>query len=203
MKNLVLASKSPRRREILKKSGFDFSLVNSDYEEELSDNIFSYKKIENLAKNKAFGAINNVNQPSYILSADTVVILDNTILIKPKNREDAIKMLHDLSNKTHEVVTSMCILDSETEKFYINSTTTKVEFNLLTDQMIEYYVDNFKPFDKAGAYGIQELPDGYVKQIVGDKENVIGLSSNAVKESILKLDHLLMESQEKSSYLQD
>lgn len=203
MKNLVLASKSPRRREILKKSGFDFSLVNSDYEEDLSDNIFSYKKIENLAKNKAFGAINNVNQPSYILSADTVVILDNTILIKPKNREDAIKMLHDLSNKTHEVVTSMCILDSETEKFYINSTTTKVEFNLLTDQMIEYYVDNFKPFDKAGAYGIQELPDGYVKQIVGDKENVIGLSSNAVKESILKLDHLLMESQEKSSYLQD
>lgn len=203
MKNLVLASKSPRRREILKKSGFDFSLVNSDYEEELSDNIFSYKKIENLAKNKAFGAINNVNQPSYILSADTVVILENTILIKPKNREDAIKMLHDLSNKTHEVVTSMCILDSETKKFYINSTTTKVEFNLLTDQMIEYYVDNFKPFDKAGAYGIQELPDGYVKQIVGDKENVIGLSSNAVKESILKLDHLLMESQEKSSYLQD
>ncbi len=203
MKNLVLASKSPRRREILKKSGFDFSLVNSDYEEELSDNIFSYKKIENLAKNKAFGAINNVNQPSYILSADTVVILDNTILIKPKNRKDAIKMLHDLSNKTHEVVTSMCILDSETEKFYINSTTTKVEFNLLTDQMIEYYVDKFKPFDKAGAYGIQELPDGYVKQIVGDKENVIGLSSNAVKESILKLDHLLMESQEKSSYLQD
>lgn len=203
MKNLVLASKSPRRREILKKSGFDFSLVNSDYEEELSDNIFSYKKIENLAKNKAFGAINNVNQPSYILSADTVVILENTILIKPKNREDAIKMLYNLSNKTHEVVTSMCILDSETKKFYINSTTTKVEFNLLTDQMIEYYVDKFKPFDKAGAYGIQELPDGYVKQIVGDKENVIGLSSNAVKESILKLDHLLMESQEKSSYLQD
>ena len=203
MKNLVLASKSPRRREILKQSGFDFSLVNSDYEEELSDNIFSYKKIENLAKNKAFGAINNVNHPSYILSADTVVILDNTILIKPKNKEDAIKMLHDLSNKTHEVVTSMCILDSETKKFYNNSTTTKVEFNLLTDQMIEYYVNKFKPFDKAGAYGIQELPDGYVKQIVGDKENVIGLSSNAVKESILKLDHLLMESQEKSSYLQD
>ena len=93
MKNLVLASKSPRRREILKQSGFDFSLVNSDYEEELSDNIFSYKKIENLAKNKAFGAINNVNHPSYILSADTVVILDNTILIKPKNKEDAINTM--------------------------------------------------------------------------------------------------------------
>ena len=203
MKNLVLASKSPRRRDILTKAGFDFSLVNSDYEEELFDNKFSYAKIENLAKNKALGAINNVKTPSYILSADTVVILNNIILIKPKNRDDAIKMLHELSNNVHEVVTSLCIIDSESLKCVINSTTTKVEFNFLTDEMIEYYIDNYKPFDKAGAYGIQELPDGYVRQIVGDEENVIGLSSNAVKESILKLDHLLMEFQEKSVYLQD
>ena len=77
MKNLVLASKSPRRSEILKKAGFKFDIVTSDYEEELDNKQFSYDKIENLAKNKAFGALNNINKPSYIISADTVVVLDN------------------------------------------------------------------------------------------------------------------------------
>lgn len=191
MKNLVLASKSPRRREILKKAGFIFDIVKSDYEEELDNKEFSYNKIENLAKNKAFGALNNIKEPSFIISADTVVILDNKILTKPVDRDDAFKTLQSLSNKIHQVVTSICILDSETQKYVINSTTTKVEFNLLTDEMIEFYIDTYKPFDKAGAYGIQELPKGYVNKIIGNLENVIGLSSDAVKESILQLENLL------------
>ncbi len=203
MKNLVLASKSPRRSEILKKAGFKFDIVTSDYEEELDNKQFSYDKIENLAKNKAFGALNNINKPSYIISADTVVVLDNKILTKPIGRNDAFKTLQSLSNREHEVVTSICILDSETQKYVINSITTKVEFNLLTDKMIEFYIDNYKPFDKAGAYGIQELPQGYVNQIIGNLENVIGLSSDAVKDLIIQLEHLLMVFQEKYVYPQD
>lgn len=203
MKNLVLASKSPRRSEILKKAGFKFDIVTSDYEEELDNKQFSYDKIENLAKNKAFGALNNINKPSYIISADTVVVLDNKILTKPLGRNDAFKTLQSLSNREHEVVTSICILDSETQKYVINSITTKVEFNLLTDKMIEFYIDNYKPFDKAGAYGIQELPQGYVNQIIGNLENVIGLSSDAVKDLIIQLEHLLMVFQEKYVYPQD
>lgn len=203
MKNLVLASKSPRRSEILKKAGFKFDIVTSDYEEELDNKQFSYDKIENLAKNKAFGALNNINKPSYIISADTVVVLDNKILTKPIGRNDAFKTLQSLSNREHKVVTSICILDSETQKYVINSITTKVEFNLLTDKMIEFYIDNYKPFDKAGAYGIQELPQGYVNQIIGNLENVIGLSSDAVKDLIIQLEHLLMVFQEKYVYPQD
>ena len=191
MRYLVLASKSPRRKEILKKAGFTFDIVTSDYEEELDNKEFSYNKIENLAKNKAFGAINNTNKPALIISADTVVVLDNKILTKPIDRNDAYKTLQSLSNRVHEVVTSICILDSETQKYVINSVTTKVEFNHFSNEMINYYIDNYKPYDKAGAYGIQELPEGYVNNIIGDIENVIGLSSNAVKESILQLENLL------------
>ncbi len=191
MKNLVLASKSPRRKEILKKAGFTFDIVTSDYEEELDNKDFSYRKIENLAKNKAFGAINNIKKPALIISADTVVVLDNKILTKPIDRNDAFKTLQSLSNRGHEVVTSICILDSETKKYVINSTTTKVEFNHFSNEMINFYIDNYKPYDKAGAYGIQELPEGYISNIIGDIENVIGLSSNSVKESILQLENLL------------
>ena len=203
MRNLVLASKSPRRKEILKKAGFIFDIVKSDYEEELDNKEFSYKKIETLAKNKAFGALNNIKKPAFIISADTVVILDNKILTKPIDRDDAFKTLKSLSNRIHEVVTSICILDSITQKYVLNSVTTKVEFNHFSNEMINFYIDNYKPYDKAGAYGIQELPDGYLNNIIGDIENVIGLSSNAVKASILQLENLLKEYQEKSSYLQD
>lgn len=191
MKKLVLASKSPRRREILRNAGYVFDIVKSSYEEELDNKNFSYEKIENLAKNKAFGALINLSVPAFIIGADTVVVLNEKILTKPKDRDDAIKVLESLSGKVHKVVTSICILDSESRKFVIQSTTTNVEFNLLNREMIESYVDEYKPFDKAGAYGIQELPVGYVKQVIGDEENVIGLSSNSVKDAIIQLENLL------------
>lgn len=184
MKKLFLASKSPRRNEILKNAGFQFEIVTSNYEEELDSKVFSYEKIETLAKNKALGAINNVSGPAIIIGADTVVVYDNKILTKPKDYNDAFNTLKLLSNKTHLVVTSVCILDSETKTFAINSTTTKVEFDILSDKMIHDYITEYKPFDKAGAYGIQEMPTGYIKSVDGDLENVIGISSEAVKKTL-------------------
>lgn len=203
MKKLFLASKSPRRKAILEKAGIKFSIINSDYDEELNDKNFSYEKIETLAKNKAFGALNNIKESSFVLSADTVVVLDNHILTKPTDFDDALIILKSLSGKEHQVVTSLCLLDFVTRKYILKSTTTKVEFNYLTEQMITNYIDNYKPFDKAGAYGIQELPAGFVKQVKGDKENVIGLSSKSVITAIRQLEILLPESQEKSACLQD
>ena len=190
MKPLALASKSPRRKEILTNIGLKFDIVNSNYEEEFEDMNFSYEKIETLAKNKALGSLSNIKKPCYIISADTVVVIKNKILLKPIDKNDAFNMLKSLSNKEHKVVTSICILNSMTKNFVLNSTTTKVEFNLLSDEMIDFYIDNYKPFDKAGAYGIQELPDGYVKSITGDKENVIGLSSKSVRLAISELDKI-------------
>lgn len=197
MKHLALASKSPRRSDILHKAGISFYIVKSNYNEELEDRIFSYKKIENLAKNKALGALENITQPDFILSADTVVVLDSKILTKPIDKDDAYNMLNQLSGKQHSVVTSLCLLDSETKTYIIKSTTTKVEFNQLSTKMIKDYVDKFHPLDKAGAYGIQELPTGYINTVTGDLENVIGLSSKAVKSAIEELQTILEESQEK------
>ena len=203
MKQLVLASKSPRRREILQKAGLNFVIKKSDYEEELSNKIFTYEKIETLAKNKAFGALQNIEKPGYIIGADTVVVYKNKILTKPSDKNEAYSTLRQLSGETHIVVTGLCILDSETQKYIINSTTTGVEFYPLTEEMIIKYVDEFNPMDKAGAYGIQELPEGYVKNVFGDIENVIGLSSKAVVNSIKKLEAMLEVFPTKSSYRQD
>ena len=107
MKQIALASKSPRRSDILHKAGIEFHLVKSDYNEELDNKIFSYKKIETLAKNKAFGALANLTSPAYVLSADTVVVSGNKILTKPIDEEDAYKTLQLLSGKEHSVVTSL------------------------------------------------------------------------------------------------
>ena len=203
MKELVLASKSPRRREILQKAGLNFVIKKSDYEEELSNKIFTYEKIETLAKNKAFGALKNIKNPAYIIGADTVVVYKNKILTKPSDKNEAYSTLRQLSGKTHIVVTGLCVLDSESQKYIINSTTTNVEFYPLTEEMIIKYVDKFNPMDKAGAYGIQELPEGYVKNVSGDIENVIGLSSKAVMGSIKELETMLEESPTKFFYLQD
>ena len=191
MKKIFLASKSPRRKYILDNAGIQFSIIDSDYKEELNDKVFSYEKIETLAYNKALGAINNVKEPCFILSADTVVVLDNIILTNPVDYDDAFKTLKSLSGKSHDVVTSLCLIDFETKKYILKSTVTKVEFNHLTDKMIDNYINNYKPFDKAGAYGIQELPKGFVKQVRGDTENVIGLSSDAVISAIRQLEFLL------------
>lgn len=178
---IVLASSSPRRAAILKSTGLDFQIIPSAYVEEHTTTVFSYEFIENLAYNKAKAV--RVDEPSLIVGADTVVVLDGEILGKPDGRKGAFDMLRKLSGKTHFVVTSIVVIDSETGSFRKNSTTSYVTFEELTDEQINYYIDNYKPFDKAGSYGIQEMPDGYIKSYTGDLENIIGMSS----KSLLKL----------------
>lgn len=181
-KTLILASASPRRRKILSDMGLEFVVMPSSFEEKLSSSDFAYKKIENLAFQKGKSLLKEKElKNSLILSADTIVVLDNKILGKPKNKNHAFEMLRSLSNKTHFVVTSICLLDSDTDYKKIESTTSYVTFNDLSDEQINYYIEKFNPLDKAGSYGIQEMPEGYIKTVEGDFENIIGLSSQSVK----------------------
>ena len=177
---IILASSSPRRADILKKLNIGFEIIPSPYIEDHTRTVFSYDFIENLAFNKAKAVIPLVKEPSLIIGADTVVVIDNEILGKPDGYEGAFKMLKRLSGRTHIVVTSIVVINSETGDLKKNSTTSEVTFENLTDVQIKYYIDNFKPFDKAGSYGIQEMPEGYIKSYTGDFENIIGISSKAL-----------------------
>lgn len=179
---IILASSSPRRSNILKKIKLQFEIIPSPYIEEHTTTVFSYEFIENLAYNKAFAVAKLQKEPSLVIGADTVVVLDNEILGKPEGKEGAYNMLKRLSGKTHFVVTSIVVINSSNGEFKKNSTTSYVTFEELTDEQINYYIENFKPFDKAGAYGIQEMPDGYIKSYTGDLENIIGMSSKALIE---------------------
>ena len=177
MGKIVLASSSPRRAQIFK--DYKLEIIPSPYIEKHTKTDFSYDYVENLAYNKALAVAKNLKTETLVVGADTVVVLGFQILEKPKDRSDAIFMLKKLSGKTHKVVTAIAIIDSKTLDYKINSTTSYVTFENLTEKQITDYVDNFKPFDKAGSYGIQELPDGFVKSVEGDFENIIGISSHA------------------------
>ena len=177
---IILASSSPRRADILKKIGITFEIMPSPYEEKHTTTVFSYEYIENLAYEKAKAVAELLKEPSMVIGADTVVVLENEILGKPDGVSGAYKMLKSLSGKTHSVVTSIVVIDSLTGECRKNSTTSYVTFETLTDEQINFYIENYKPFDKAGSYGIQEMPEGYIKSYTGDLENIIGMSSKAL-----------------------
>lgn len=168
--------------------GLEFEIIPSDFEENLESLDFTYEKIEELAYNKAKSVFDKLRihsqftiHHSLIIGADTVVVLNNKILTKPKNETEAFEMLSALSGNKHSVVTSICIIDSTTIKENILSTTSYVEFNALSEDLIKNYIKNYEPFDKAGSYGIQELPEGFIANIEGSFENIIGLCSESLK----------------------
>ena len=181
---IILASSSPRRADILKKHNIEFKIIPSPYVEDHSRTDFSYDFIENLAYNKAKAVVPLVNEQSLIVGADTIVVLDGKILGKPNGYDGAFEMLKNLSGKTHHVVSAIVVMDSDTQNYKKQSTTSEVTFENLTDEQIKYYIDNFKPFDKAGSYGIQEMPKGYIKSYTGDLENIIGISSKTLLEML-------------------
>ncbi len=186
MGKIILASTSPRRRDILKKSKYrNFEIIPSPYIEDHTMTDFSYEFIEGLAANKALAVIPLVDKPSIIIGADTVVVVDNKILGKPKDEEDAFITLKRLSGRTHIVVTGIAVVNTETNMIKTSSSTSHVTFEELTDEQIRFYIKTFKPLDKAGSYGIQEMPDGYIKTYTGSIDNIIGLDM-ALTEKLLK-----------------
>lgn len=184
MGKIILASSSPRRADILKKQNVKFEVLPSPYQEDHTVTDFSYSFVENLAYNKANAVLPLINEPSIVIGADTVVVLEGKILGKPTDYKDAFNMLKSLSGRKHEVVTSIVVIDSLTGNKKIKSVTSTVEFVKLTDEQIDFYIREFKPFDKAGSYGIQEMPEGYIKGYEGSFENIVGLCSKAVMEML-------------------
>ena len=137
MGKIILASSSPRRQDLLKKAKYNFEIIPSPYIEDHTRTDFSYEFIETLAANKALAVIPLVKEPSLIIGADTVVVLDNKILGKPEGKQGAYEMLKKLSGKTHSVVTSIAVADSKTKKIRKKSTTSYVTFEKLTDEQIK------------------------------------------------------------------
>lgn len=190
VKRIILASTSPRRKELLAKTGKNFDIVSPDFDENIINKEFSYKLIEDTAKNKCLSVLKKITNPAIIISADTVVINNNIVLGKPKDYSEAIKTLCALSGKTHKVVTAVCIINTENKKEITISETSTVTFNKLSEEQIKSYVEKFKPYDKAGSYGIQELPDGFVSKINGDFDNIIGFPLKTVTKILETIENI-------------
>ncbi len=171
MKKFVLASASPRRSEILKNAGFDFSVDPADVDESVPEGLQPEEYVKYLAITKA-NAVAARHRGAAIVSADTIVVLDGKILGKPHDRADARKMLCMLSGKSHSVFTGFCILEGTTERAYCCETIVK--FYTLTYEIIENYLASGESMDKAGSYGIQGLGCLLVEKIDGDYFNVVG-----------------------------
>lgn len=180
MKNIVLASTSPRRQELMENIGLVFDIFAPDFDENILNKSFSYELIENIAEKKGESVAIKCNFPALVISADTVVIYNNIVLGKPKDFDDAFKMLKSLNGQTHKVVTSVCIIDTEKNKKIIKSETSEVTFNQLTDEDLKNYIYDFQPYDKAGSYGIQELPEKFVREIKGEYDNIVGFPIKTV-----------------------
>lgn len=181
---IILASTSPRRKFLLEKACIDFDIVPPEFDEKFENNIFSYEKILNISLNKALSIKDKVGENSIILSADTIVVFDNKILLKPKDKEDAFNMLKELSEREHFVVTAYTLFCPKTQKTINKYVKSYVRFGKLTDEQIKKYIEDFNPLDKAGAYGLQELPDYFRAETVGSENNVIGLPVEEILEDL-------------------
>ena len=189
MLKLILASNSPRRKKILTEMGLDFQVVPSEYDEKLENDDFKYEKIEDIATQKCLDVVRKVNTNCLVLAADTVVVLHNKILGKPHTEEKAFEMLKNLSGATHSVVTAICAINTKTNRAATISTTSYVRFTKWTDEMIKSYIDEFNPLDKAGSYGIQELPPNYIDKFEGSFENIVGICPEAVNTVLKNLNY--------------
>ncbi len=181
--NVILASASPRRKQILENAGFDVTVRVSDADETLPDGISPEKAVEHLAKIKA-NAIERKTDET-VIAADTVVALDGKILGKPRDEKDAFGILSALSGKKHRVYTGVCIIYNEKEIVF--SDCTEVQFYKLDENEIYDYIATGEPMDKAGAYGIQGRGCMFVKEIKGDFYNVMGLPVGKIGQKIKKM----------------
>ena len=176
---IILASGSPRRQQFLKDLDLDFEIRLKNIEEIYPDNLQGVEITNYLAQLKASAFEREIVANEILITSDTIVWLDGKALGKPKNYDDAFAILKSLSNKTHEVITSVCFktIDKTETIFDI----TKVTFNAISDEAIHYYLENYKPFDKAGAYGIQEWIGLIgITRIDGSYTNVVGLPTEKV-----------------------
>ena len=183
-KRIILASNSPRRRELLASLGFDFSVdTGTSFIEDYSPDTPHVKVPELMSQGKSHGFHRELSPDEILVTSDTMVLCGTEILGKPSDRDDAVRMLKLLSGREHQVITAVTIRSAEQEKTFAVS--SNVYFKDLSDSEIDYYIDNYKPFDKAGAYGIQEWI-GYIgiTGIEGSFYNVMGFPTQRFFEEL-------------------
>jgi nucleoside triphosphate pyrophosphatase len=181
---LILASKSPRRRDLLEQAGLEFSVIPSCLDESSIPLSSPESYVKCLAEAKAQD-ISQRYPDSWIIGADTMVIIENTMLGKPGSRPEARKMLRSLSGKTHQVLTGYCICCEASYRQFSETIKTDVCVKELTEPQIEWYINSGEPFDKAGAYAIQGIGTFLVKRISGSYTNVVGLPVCEVMEYLI------------------
>lgn len=182
---IILCSQSPRRKELLSALGFDFEVRTlSGIDESYPAGLSHQATALHIAGKKAAAFASTRHDGELLITADTIVCLDGKVYGKPANDDEACQMLRELSGKTHEVVTAVCLITDEVESFAV---TTEVEFDELSDELIQHYVSHYRPLDKAGAYGIQEW-FGHVgiRAIRGNYDNVVGLPTIELHRRLCK-----------------
>jgi septum formation protein len=181
---LILASKSPRRRELLKQAGLTFSVIPSNFDESTValSNPDSY--VITLAESKALD-ISQKHPADWVIGADTIVLIEHKILGKPDSSNEAFDMLQRLSGNTHQVLTGYCICCKKKNKFFSETVKTDVRFKKLNDTEINWYIQTGEPFDKAGGYAIQGVGTFLVSSIKGSYTNVVGLPVCEVMQHLI------------------
>jgi septum formation protein len=171
---IILASRSPRREQLLRETGLKFDIVIKEYPETFPEGLDGKAIAEHISHQKAFMFKGELSDNEIVITADTIVWCNNRVMGKPKDYDDAFNILKEISGNTHEVITGVTLLSSAKEKTF--SVSTRVTFDDITDEEIRYYIEEFSPYDKAGAYGIQEWI-GLVActDIAGSYFNVVGL----------------------------
>jgi len=184
-KKIILASGSPRRQQFFKDLGLNFEIKLREVDESYPDNLKG-KDIAIFISEKKSQAFDDLSEDEVLITSDTIVWINDKALGKPKDENDAIKMLEELSGNMHEVITAFTVKTKDSVKS--NYSSTKVFFNNLSDEEIKYYVEKFKPMDKAGSYGIQEWIGLIgISKIEGSYNNVVGLPVDLVYKALLDL----------------
>lgn len=183
---IILASASPRRHQFLKDLGLDFEVRLKPIEEVYPNHLQKEDITDYLSKLKSNPFLNDLKTNDVLITSDTIVWHNNKALGKPEGNNEAFDMIRSLSNATHEVITSICVTTMTNQ--IIKNTITKVTFSTLTDGEIWYYVNTYKPFDKAGSYGIQEWIGAIaIKDIQGSYNNVVGLPTHLLYETLINI----------------
>ncbi|MDK0719806.1 Maf-like protein [Clostridium perfringens] len=186
---VILASKSPRRVEILEKIVKEFEVVQSNFDENTIDFKGDVEKyVKDLSRNKAIEVSKRLNEPSIVIAADTVVFQNWKVLEKPKSEEDAFSMLSSLSGNTHKVYSGICLINTYDDTVVTDCDCTEVKFSELNPRQIRNYINSGEPMDKAGAYGIQGLGGAFVERIEGCYYNVMGLPLNKLYKALENYD---------------
>lgn len=184
---IILASQSPRRKQLLEWAEIEFEVIVPDTDESYPENMPTREIAIHIARNKARTVKEEYAGPLPILAADTIVVCDSDIIGKPIDKPDAISILSKLSGRDHQVITGVCMLHGDREISF--SDVTDVTFNALSPEQIEFYVDKYRPYDKAGAYAIQEWIGVIgIKSVRGDFYNVMGLPVNRVVKALLEMN---------------